>query len=80
MQPVPTSVSDHATLAQVGRALTSAPSGVLPVTDTVLGVVTAPGVFEALADGRQDDVAAPLAAEIPVTVSVDDPIGTSPRR
>ncbi len=75
MSPVPAGVSRHATLREVASALADAPFGVLPVVDDsgdYLGVVTARGVSDALADGRHDAAAAALATEMPGTITDDD--------
>jgi CIC family chloride channel protein len=75
MSPVPPGVSRHAVLAEVAAALGETQFGILPVVDDsgdYLGVVTARGVSDALADGRHDAAAASLATETPVTISQDD--------
>ena len=77
MSPVPAGVSRHAGLAQVAAALGDTQFGVLPVVDDsgdYLGVVTARGVSDALADGRHESAAASLATEMPVTIAEDDPV------
>ncbi|MEO6413693.1 MAG: chloride channel protein [Pedococcus sp.] len=77
MSPVPSGLSRHATLDQVAAALSETQFGILPVIDDsgdYLGVVTARGVSDALADGRHDRAAASLAAEMPVTIGEDDPV------
>jgi CIC family chloride channel protein len=75
MSPVPAAVSERATLAEVAAALASTPFGILPVlalTGDYLGVVTARGVADALADGRHDAAAAALVTEIPTTIGESD--------
>ena len=75
MSPVPAAVSERATLAEVAAALASTPFGILPVlaqTGDYLGVVTARGVSDALADGRHDAAAAALVTEIPSTIGESD--------
>ena len=77
MSPVPAGVSRHARLAQVAAALGETQFGILPVVDDsgdYLGVVTARGVSDALADGRHESAAASLATEMPVTIAEDDPL------
>ncbi|WP_222594150.1 chloride channel protein [Terrabacter aerolatus] len=78
MQPLPSPVLDTAALVEVARALAAEPHGILPVVGQdggFLGVITAGGVFEALADGRHDHEAVGLLTQIPTTVRVDDPLG-----
>jgi CIC family chloride channel protein len=80
MSPVPRGVSRHATLREVAAALADAPFGVLPVVDDsgdYLGVITARGVSDALADGRHDAAAASLATEMPATISDTDPLAAA---
>jgi CIC family chloride channel protein len=75
MRPVPAAVSERATLAEVAAALASTPFGILPVlaeTGDYLGVVTARGVADALADGRHEAAAAALVTEIPSTIGESD--------
>ena len=75
MRPVPAAVSERATLAEVAAALASTPFGILPVlaeTGDYLGVVTARGVADALADGRHEAAAAALVTEIPSTIGETD--------
>jgi CIC family chloride channel protein len=75
MGPVPAAVSERATLAEVAAALAGTPFGILPVlaeTGDYLGVVTARGVSDALADGRHDAAAAALVTEIPTTIGETD--------
>jgi CIC family chloride channel protein len=75
MGPVPHAVSESATLAEVAAALAGTPFGILPVlaqTGDYLGVVTARGVSDALADGRHDAAAAALVTEIPTTIAESD--------
>lgn len=75
MSPVPVGVSRHAELREVASALADAPFGILPVIDDsgdFLGVVTARGVSDALADGRHDAAAAAIATELPATITDDD--------
>lgn len=75
MEPVPAGVSRHAELREVAAVLADAPFGVLPVVDDsgdYLGVVTARGVSDALADGRHDAAAAALVTEMPSTLTEDD--------
>ena len=75
MRPVPEAVSERATLAEVAAALASTPFGILPVlaeTGDYLGVVTARGVSDALADGRHEAAAAALVTEIPSTIGETD--------
>jgi CIC family chloride channel protein len=79
MTAVPTPVLSTATLVEVAAALSATSFGVLPVVDpdgTHLGVVSARGVSDALADGRHDAAAATLVTEMPTTVAVDDPLSS----
>jgi CIC family chloride channel protein len=80
MSPVPQGVSRHTTLVQVAAALSRTQFGVLPVIDDsgdYLGVVTARGVADALADGKHENAAASLATEMPVTIAEDDLLTTA---
>lgn len=80
MSPVPVGVSRHASLVEVATALSRTQFGVLPVVDDTgdyLGVVTARGVSDALADGHHDAAAAALATELPVTVGEQDELQTA---
>ncbi|HEX5496995.1 MAG TPA: chloride channel protein [Mycobacteriales bacterium] len=80
MSPVPVGVSRHASLVEVATALSRTQFGVLPVVDDTgdyLGVVTARGVSDALADGHHDAAAAALATELPVTVGVGEELQTA---
>ncbi|SDP41146.1 chloride channel protein, CIC family [Pedococcus dokdonensis] len=77
MSEVPSGLPRRTTLAEVAAALSEAQFGILPVVDDsgdYLGVVTARGVTDALADGRHDTAAASLAAEVPVTINESDPV------
>lgn len=77
MSPVPPGVSRHAELRDVAATLSDAPFGILPVVDDsgdYLGVITARGVSDALADGRHDAAAASLVTEMPATITDDDPL------
>ncbi|WP_330475847.1 chloride channel protein [Terrabacter sp. C0L_2] len=77
MTPVPTPVVSTSTLVEVAAALAGTPCGVLPVVEpdgTPVGVVSARGVSDALADGRHDAAAAGLVTEIPATVGADEPL------
>jgi CIC family chloride channel protein len=80
MRPGPDGVSRHASLVEVATALRRTQFGVLPVvvdTGDYLGVVTARGVSDALADGHHDAAAAALATELPVTVGVGEELQTA---
>jgi CIC family chloride channel protein len=79
MTAVPAPVLSTATLVEVAAALSATSFGVLPVVDpdgTHLGVVSARGVSDALADGRHDAAAATLVTEIPTTVAAGDPLSS----
>jgi CIC family chloride channel protein len=75
MTAVPQPVSEDATLADVASALAASRFGILPVLGTngdYLGVVTARGVSDALADGSHDAAAASLATEVPTVIHASD--------
>lgn len=80
MGPVPVGVDHHAELSEVAAALGESQFGILPVVDDsgdYLGVVTARGVTDALADGRHGAAAATLATEMPTTIGEDDLLETA---
>ena len=67
-------------LTEVAAALGESQFGILPVVDDsgdYLGVVTARGVTDALADGRHSAAAATLATEMPTTIGQDDLLETA---
>ncbi|MEO7070520.1 MAG: chloride channel protein [Nostocoides sp.] len=75
MTALPTPVSSAATLAEVAAALARTQFAVLPVADPagkLLGIVSARGVSDALADGRHDAGAVALVTEVPSLISPDD--------
>ncbi len=75
MTAVPTPVPASASLANVATALADSRFGILPVlaeSGDYLGVVTARGVSDALADGRHDAAAAALVTEIPTVIHDSD--------
>ncbi len=77
MTGIPPALPSTATLTQVAAALAHTAFGVLPVVDpdgVHIGVVSARGVSDALADGRHGAAAATLATEIPSTVQADTPL------
>ncbi len=69
-EPVPA----DAPLPQAADLLARSAHGVLPVVDgdEYLGVITARGVAEAIADGEPDATPGRVLAELPVVVRVDD--------
>lgn len=74
MVTVPAAVGSTSTLTEVAAALAQSAFGVLPVVDPDgrhLGVVSARGITDALADGRHDAAAATLATEIPPTIPAE---------
>lgn len=79
MKGIPQAVASTADLTQVAAALADTAFGVLPVVGPdggLLGVVSARGVSEALADGRHGAAAAALATEVPITVHADAPLSS----
>jgi len=80
MDPVPQPVSEDAALVDVTTALAASRFGILPVlaqNGDYLGVVTARGVSDALADGRHDAAAASLATEVPTVIRDSDSLATA---
>ncbi|KRE58873.1 chloride channel protein [Phycicoccus sp. Soil748] len=80
MDPVPQPVSEDEALVDVTTALAASRFGVLPVlaqNGDYLGVVTARGVSDALADGRHDAAAASLATEVPTVIRDSDTLAAA---
>jgi CIC family chloride channel protein len=77
LTPVGTAVLDDLHLIRAAEKLANAPHGQLPVVDhrgAYLGVVTARGVAETLADGEHDTASVSSVLEQPLLVSVDQPL------
>ncbi len=75
MRTLPVGIDARTSLVDAAATLSRTPYGVLPVANldgSYLGVLTARGVAEALADGYHDTEQAAIITELPATVHEDD--------